>query len=255
MVRFPHERRQAILRILEEEGRVSVADLSRRFALSEVTIRKDLAWLEAQGLLIRTHGGALPADRNPAELAFEVRERLNREEKLRIGQAAAALVQDGDSIALDASTTAMYLARFLRDRRELTVVTNGIRVAMEFAGRSGITVLMPGGTLRWEAFSLVGAWGEDILRRIHIQKAFVGAKGLTLEEGLTDVNPEEVRLKSAIVEAAKEVIAIVDHTKWGRVAFATFCPLDRVRLVITDNQAPPDMVEAVRERGVEVWLV
>ncbi|WP_322802262.1 DeoR/GlpR family DNA-binding transcription regulator [Thermoflexus sp.] len=255
MVRFPHERRQAILRILEEEGRVSVADLSRRFALSEVTIRKDLAWLEAQGLLIRTHGGALPADRNPAELAFEVRERLNREEKLRIGQAAASLVQDGDSIALDASTTAMYLARFLRDRRELTVVTNGIRVAMEFAGRSGITVLMPGGTLRWEAFSLVGAWGEDILRRIHIQKAFVGAKGLTLEEGLTDVNPEEVRLKSAIVEAAKEVIAIVDHTKWGRVAFATFCPLDRVRLVITDNQAPPDMVEAVRERGVEVWLV
>jgi len=255
MVRFPHERRQAILRILEEEGRVSVADLSRRFALSEVTIRKDLAWLEAQGLLIRTHGGALPADRNPAELAFEVRERLNREEKLRIGQAAAALVQDGDSIALDASTTAMYLARFLRERRELTVVTNGIRVAMEFAGRSGITVLMPGGTLRWEAFSLVGAWGEDILRRIHIQKAFVGAKGLTLEEGLTDVNPEEVRLKSAIVEAAKEVIAIVDHTKWGRVAFATFCPLDRVRLVITDNQAPPDMVEAVRERGVEVWLV
>ena len=136
-----------------------------------------------------------------------------------------------------------------------SVVTNGIRVAMEFAGRSGITVLMPGGTLRWEAFSLVGAWGEDILRRIHIQKAFVGAKGLTLEEGLTDVNPEEVRLKSAIVEAAKEVIAIVDHTKWGRVAFATFCPLDRVRLVITDNQAPPDMVEAVRERGVEVWLV
>jgi len=255
MVRSPHERRQAILRILEEEGRVAVADLSRRFALSEVTIRKDLAWLEAQGLLIRTHGGALPADRNPAELAFEVRERLNREEKLRIGQAAASLVQDGDSIALDASTTAMYLARFLRDRRELTVVTNGIRVAMEFAGRSGITVLMPGGTLRWEAFSLVGAWGEDILRRIHIQKAFVGAKGLTLEEGLTDVNPEEVRLKSAIVEAAKEVIAIVDHTKWGRVAFATFCPLDRVRLVITDNQAPPDMVEAVRERGVEVWLV
>jgi len=255
MVRFPHERRQAILRILEEEGRVSVADLSRRFALSEVTIRKDLAWLEAQGLLIRTHGGALPADRNPAELAFEVRERLNREEKLRIGQAAASLVQDGDSIALDASTTAMYLARFLRDRRELTVVTNGIRVAMEFAGRPGITVLMPGGTLRWEAFSLVGAWGEDILRRVHIEKAFVGAKGLTLEEGLTDVNPEEVRLKHAIVEAAKEVIAIVDHTKWGRVAFATFCPLDRVRLVITDNQAPPDMVEAVRQRGVEVWLV
>ncbi|SNB64379.1 DeoR/GlpR family DNA-binding transcription regulator [Thermoflexus hugenholtzii] len=254
-MRYPYERRQAILRILEAEGRVSVADLSRRFALSEVTIRKDLAWLEAQGLLIRTHGGALPADRNPVELAFEVRERLNREEKIRIGQAAASLVQDGDSIALDASTTAMYLARFLRDRRELTVLTNGIRVAMEFAGRPGITVLMPGGMLRWEAFSLVGTWGEDLLRRMHIHKAFVGAKGLTLEEGLTDVNPEEVRLKQAIVETAKEVIAILDHTKWGRVAFATFCPLERIRLVITDVQAPPELVEAVRRRGVEVWQV
>jgi len=205
--------------------------------------------------LIRTHGGALPADRNPVELAFEVRERLNREEKIRIGQAAASLVQDGDSIALDASTTAMYLARFLRDRRELTVLTNGIRVAMEFAGRPGITVLMPGGMLRWEAFSLVGTWGEDLLRRMHIHKAFVGAKGLTLEEGLTDVNPEEVRLKQAIVETAKEVIAILDHTKWGRVAFATFCPLERIRLVITDVQAPSELVEAVRRRGVEVWQV
>jgi len=254
-MRFPHERRQEILRLLEAQGRVSVGDLSRRLSVSEVTIRKDLAWLAAHGLLIRTHGGAVLADRNPAELAFEFRERLNREEKTRIGRAAATLVQDGDSIALDASTTAMYLARFLRDRRELTVVTNGMRVAMELAGRPGITVLMPGGTVRWEAFSLVGAWGEAILRQVNIQKAFVGAKGLTLEEGLTDVNPEEVRMKRALVEAAKEVIAILDHTKWGRVAFATFCPLERVRLVITDDQAPPDLVEAVRRRGVEVWRV
>lgn len=252
---FPHERRQEILRLLEHNGRVSIAELSRRFEVSEVTVRKDLAWLEAQGLLIRTHGGAIPVDRNPAEMAFEVRERLHREEKLRIAQAAASLVQDGDSIALDASTTAMYLARALRNRRELTVVTNGIRVAMEFAGRPGITVLMPGGIVRWEAFSLVGTWGETILQKVHIQRAFVGAKGLTLTEGLTDVNNDEVRLKRAIVNAAKEVIAIVDHTKWGRVAFATFCPLERVRLVISDVKAPPELVEAMRQRGIEVWLV
>lgn len=252
---FPHERRQEILRILEQDGRVSIADLSRRFEVSDVTVRKDLAWLEAQGLLIRTHGGAIPADRNPAEMAFEVRERLQRDEKLRIAQAAASLVQDGDSIALDASTTAMYLARALRDRRELTVVTNGMRVAMEFAGRPGTTVLMPGGIVRWEAFSLVGNWGETILGQVHIQRAFVGAKGLTLAEGLTDVNSDEVRLKRAIVDAAKEVIAIVDHTKWGRVAFATFCPLERVRMVISDARAPAELVEAVRQRGIEVWLV
>ena len=254
-MRFPHDRRREILRLLEAHGRVSVRELSRRLSVSEVTIRKDLAWLETQGLLIRTHGGALLADRNPAELAFEVRERMNREEKTRIAQAAATLVQDGDSVALDASTTAMYLARFLRERRELTVITNGIRVAMEFAGRPGITVLMLGGTVRWEAFSLVGLWGKDILHQVNIQKAFLGAKGLTLEEGLTDVNLEEVRLKRTIAEASKEVIAILDHTKWGRTSFATFCPLERVRLIITDSQAPHDLVAAVRERGIEVWLV
>ena len=251
----PRERREAILHLLEQDGRVAITDLSQRFDVSAVTIRKDLAQLEAEGLLIRIHGGAIPTNRHPAEMAFEVRERLQRNEKLRIAQAAANLVQDGDSIALDASTTAMYVARALRDRRELTVVTNGMRVAQEFAGCPGITVLMPGGIVRWEAFSLVGSHGESVLKQVHIQRAFVGAKGLTLAEGLTDVNNDEVQLKRAMVAAVKEVIAVVDHTKWDRVAFATFCPLEQLKLVITDTKAPPHLVEAVRQRGIEVWVV
>ncbi|MSP13197.1 MAG: DeoR/GlpR transcriptional regulator [Chloroflexi bacterium] len=251
---FPHERQQQIIRILENQQRATVAELSRIFAISEVTVRKDLADLAARRLIMRTHSGAVLAKASPWEMAFEVREGLQAAEKQRIGN-CAAMVKDGETIALDSSTTALYMARHLKDFHQLTVVTNGIRIALELSGRSGFTVLMPGGTLRSEAYSLVGAWGESILRQIHIQKAFVGAKGFTLDEGLTDVNSEEIKLKRAIVEAAKEVIALIDHSKWEQVTFATFCPLERINTIITDTGAPQDVVANVRRAGGNVILV
>jgi DeoR family transcriptional regulator of aga operon/DeoR family fructose operon transcriptional repressor len=241
--------------VIEEQQRASVIELSRRLSVSEVTIRKDLAALEEEGTVLRTHGGAITIGRSRSELAFEVRARLHKTEKALIGAEAARLVDDGDSVALDASSTALQIARHLKARRELTVVTNGIRVAMELAGLPSITVLMPGGAVRWEATSLVGKWGTAFLRQLNIQKAFVGAVGFTVEEGLTDVNAEEAEMKRAMVVTARDVIGVFDHTKWDRVAMATFCPTDRLRLVISDDRAPADYVKTVRNRGVDVRLV
>jgi DeoR family transcriptional regulator of aga operon/DeoR family fructose operon transcriptional repressor len=252
---YAPERRDAILQVLAEDGSVSVARLAGRLNVSEVTVRKDLAWLEERHQLVRTHGGAMAAGRRSSELAFEVRQGLNRAEKEAIGAAAAAMVHDGESICLDASTTALEVARNLRGRTELTIVTNGLRIAAELAGLPGITVLMPGGRVRWEAFSLVGTWGEALFHRVNIQRAFLGAVGFTLEESLTDVTDEEAQAKRAMVGAAREVIALIDHTKWGRVAFATFCGLDSISRVITDTRAPRDMVDPVRERGIRVDMV
>jgi DeoR/GlpR family transcriptional regulator of sugar metabolism len=254
-------RREQIAHVVDRDGRVSVARLSRLLSVSEATVRKDLAALESEGRLLRTHGGASRGElraaggsRSRGELAFEVRERLRVAEKAAIGRAAAELVEDGDSIALDASTTALHVARSLTTRRELTVLTNGIRIAAELAGIPGITVLMPGGMLRWEAFSLVGEWGDAILRRVHIDTAFVGAIGLTPEHGLTDVDAGEAEFKRLLVEAARRVVAVIDHSKWDRVAFTTFCAADRIHLVITDPGAPAAMVEAIRSGGVEVRM-
>ena len=256
---FTPERRQQIVRMLEEEQRVMVPELSQHFAVSEVTIRKDLAWLEAQGLALRTHGGAIPAATNsnltPSEMSFDVRERQQQAEKERIGQAAASYVQDGETIALDASTTALAMAPFLGSKRDLTVVTNGVRTAMELLSVSSLSVLLLGGILRQESYSLVGLWGKAVLAQVNISKAFIGARGLTLSAGLTDVHAEEVELKRAMVEAAKEVIAVIDSSKWDQVNLATFCPLDRLKLIITDTQAPAQMVKQVRKLGVEVLLV
>lgn len=251
---FTNERRQQIAQMLEVQQRVTVPQLSRHFGVSEVTIRKDLAWLESQRLAVRTHGGAVLATAQATEMSFDVRERMQHLEKERIGALAASYIQDGETIALDSSTTALAMSRYLKTRRELTVVTNGVRIGMELINTAGISVLIPGGMLRQESFSLVGSWGKSVLQQIHISKAFVGARGFSLDEGLTDVNGEEVELKRAIVEAAKEVIAVIDHSKWGQLAFATFCPISRISRIVTDGKTPAHMIEQVRSKGIDVWL-
>jgi DeoR/GlpR family transcriptional regulator of sugar metabolism len=256
---FAPERQEQIAQMVSDAGRVRVADLAVQFGVSPVTIRKDLLVLESASRLVRTHGGAIaPRAASRPEPAFEVRERLQRDEKTLIGAAAAALVADGDSIVFDASTTALYVARHLRGRgdwHQLTVVTNSIRIALELAGHPGITVLMLGGRVRSEALSVVGPLGDGVFRRVNVQKAFVGAVGLTLEAGLSDAMEEEAQIKRSMVAAAREVYALVDHTKFGRTASATFCRPDRLTGIITDTEAPPSMIDALRALGVEVTQV
>jgi DeoR/GlpR family transcriptional regulator of sugar metabolism len=255
---FARERQEHIARILEEHGRVRVGDLAAQFHVSAVTIRKDLVVLESEHRLVRTHGGAIAIDRSRPEVAFEIRERLQADEKQLIGSAGAALVHDGESIVMDASTTALSVARHLKARpgwSQLTVITNGLRIASELAGHPGIIVLMLGGRVRWEALSVVGQLGDGLFSRINVQKAFLGAAGFTLESGLSDATDEEAQIKRSMVAAAREVIAIVDHTKWQRAAFATFCPTDKVAIVLTDEGDPAEMVRALAGRGVDVRLV
>jgi DeoR/GlpR family transcriptional regulator of sugar metabolism len=243
---------------VEEHGRARVADLAGRFDVSAVTIRKDLLALESEHRLVRAHGGAIAVDRSRSEPSFDVRERLQTEQKIRIGAAGAALVHDGESIVMDASTTALSVARHIKAHgawTQLTIITNGLRIAFELAGHPGLTVLMLGGRVRWEAMSVVGQLGDGLFSRINVQTAFLGAAGFTLDSGLSDATDEEAQIKRSMVAAAREVIAIVDHTKWERAAFATFCPIDKIGSVLTDTDAPSEMVDALRGRGVDVRLV
>lgn len=255
---FARERQDHIARLVEEHGRARVADLAGRFAVSTVTIRKDLVILEAAHRLVRAHGGAIAAVRSRAELSFDIRERLQADEKVRIGAAAAALVRDGESIVMDASTTALSVARHLKATggwSQLTIITNGLRIAGELAGHPGITVLMLGGRVRWEALSVVGQLGDGLFDRINVQTAFLGAAGFTVESGLSDATDEEAQIKRSMVGAAREIVAIVDHTKWERAAFATFCPTARIGIVLTDAAAPAGMVADLAHRNIDVRLV
>lgn len=254
---FAPERQDRIARIVDERGRARVAELAALFDVSAVTIRKDLLALETMGRVIRAHGGAIAPGRNRPESAFEVRERLQQREKELIGAAAAAMVVDGESIALDASTTALAVARHLKARGswvQLTVVTNGLRTASELAGHAGITVAIPGGFVRWEALSVVGPLGAGIFERINVQKAFMGAAGFSIENGLSDATDEEAQIKRLMVGTAREVIAVVDHTKWQRAAFATFCRTEQLTAVVCDDQSPPQMLALLRKQGIDVRI-
>ena len=252
---FARERQQQIHRLVGEHGRALVAELAERFDVSEQTIRKDLLVLEQEGRVVRTHGGAIAVERGRPELGFDIRRRLEADAKARIGAKAASFVRDGETIAFDASTTALEVAKQLRTRggwRSLTVITNGLRIAEELAGEDGITILMPGGSMRWEALSVVGPWGDGFFRRINIAQAFLGAAAFTVQAGLTDATEEEAQIKRAMVASSMEVTAIVDHTKWGRAALATFCRTDRLARVVTDAPAAPGMVEALHAARIEL---
>src|SRR4051794_19656271 len=238
------ERMQHVLRLLESRDYVPVAELAEAFAVSEVTVRSDLAALAEQGLVARVRGGVRPLQRGESEVGFDLRLRLEVERKRAIARAAAAMVGEGEAVALDASTTAYYLALELRTKRELVVVTNGLLVATALADAPGVTVLVTGGMLRLSAMSLVGDLGTGVLRTTRINKGFFGARGLSLDRGLMDLNPDEVRIKQEMADACEQVHGILDGTKWHRSALLSFVPIDRLTGVVTDAGAPADEVAA-----------
>jgi len=162
------------------------------------------------------------------------------------------MIKDGESIILDASTTVLEIVKRIKDRKELTVITNGIRIALELFECEGITVLMPGGRVRKDSVSLVGDFGEELLDKYNVSKGFFGTKGITIKEGLTDVNEYEVQIKRTMVKKSKEVIAVFDYTKWNKVAFTSFASIDEVNKIITDRKASQEAINVIRNRGVEV---
>jgi DeoR/GlpR family transcriptional regulator of sugar metabolism len=244
-----------VLRLLETRDYVPVAELSESFAVSEVTVRSDLGELARQGLVARIRGGVRALQQGQTEVGFDLRLRLEVERKRAIARAAADMVDEGEAVALDASTTAYYLALELRSKRELVVVTNGLLVATALADAPGITVLVTGGILRLSAMSLVGDLGTEVLRRTRINRGFLGARGLSLSRGLMDLNPDEVRIKQEMADACEEVYGIFDGTKWHRSALLAFVPVEDLAGIVTDSSAPPADVEAWIAAGVDVITV
>ena len=246
------DRMRYVVQLLESRDGVTVGELARTFRVSEVTVRSDLTALARRGLIARIRGGARALQRGQSEIAFDVRLRVQEQPKRAIAAAAAALVGEGEAIALDSSTTAFYIAQQLRDKHELVVVTNGLRIAEELADAPGVSVIVPGGVLRNAAMSLVGDFATPVLRSTRIRKGFFGARGISVERGLMDLNPEEVRFKRELAEACEQVVGVFDHTKWERSALLSFVTAERVGTIVTDERAPQNLLDEWRERKVHV---
>jgi DeoR family transcriptional regulator of aga operon len=249
------ERRQEILSVVQREGRALVTELAQRFSTSTITIRKDLEFLQSRGLIQRTHGGALPVrSSNLTDPSLQEKEKQHHREKLRIASAAVRMVKEGQCVILDSGSTTTAIARALRDFRELTVITNAVNIAAELAG-TNIDVILTGGTLRKNSFSLVGPQAEDTLREINADILFLGVDGFDTKVGLTTPNVLEARVNRAMANAAQKVVAVCDSSKFGRRSLAVIVQPDRIHEVITDKNVPRSTVQELREAGIEVTLV
>jgi len=252
---FLAERRRAIAELVQQVGRVTVVELSQRFGVSEVTIRADLQALAEQKLLVRTHGGAVAAANHLGELALTLRRQRQVKEKSRIGQAGAARIADGDAVFLDSSSTSLAIAHHLKQHRYVTVVTNSLEIVHELLDAPAVEVVMVGGVLQRATASLVGAHGLDAIQSFNLQKGFFGAHGIDALAGLTDVSAEEAAVKRPLAALCRQVIAVLDATKWGRVGLASFASLDQVGMIITDAEAPALLVAQMQAAGLEVVIV
>lgn len=247
-------RQQSILQLLEARGAVRVAELCERFGVSEMTVRRDLSELEQAGLIRRTHGGAVSARGRSFEPPYLARETTNRSQKERIGRLAASLVQDGDSVALDVGTTTLEVARALRDKNNLTVITHSLHIAHALASHPLIRLIVVGGVLRAGELSLVGHLAERAYREFHVDKLFLGVGGLSVEAGLTEFNLEDALVKQAMLQSAKERIVVADASKLERTAFARVGSLASVNTLVTSTEADPGILKRIEEAGVRVLI-
>ena len=249
------ERRRLILQILSHDGRVLVGDLARHFRTSQVTIRKDLDILQAHGRIHRTHGGALPARESALEdPTLREKEKLHRKEKSQIAATAARMVKEGQVVILDSGTTTTAIARALREREHLTIITNAVNIAAELSG-SSLEVILTGGTLRKNSFSLVGPIAEETLRRLNADILFLGVDGFDVHYGLSSPNLLEAKVNRAMMDVARVTVAVCDSSKFGRRSLSSIAPLSAVHHLITDRGIPKADLATLKKTGIEVTLV
>lgn len=237
--------------LLRQSGVLRVEDLSRRLNVSAATVRRDLDQLERNGAIRRVHGGAVSVESRLEEPLFDDKTSIAAREKRRIAEAAAELVEAGDTIYLDGGSTVLELARLLRDRSQLTVVTNSLQAAHELAGR-GPRLIVIGGELRRLSQTLVGPLTRLLLTELHVDKAFMGTIGFSIKEGLTTTEPSEAFTKEIVMGQARQVILLADSGKAGKVSFARAGRWDKVHVVITDTQVSQDFVKEFNQRGIKL---
>ncbi|HTV57052.1 MAG TPA: transcriptional repressor AgaR [Terriglobia bacterium] len=249
------ERRQKIVSLLQTEGRVLVSSLSKQFKVSQITIRKDLDSLHSRGLVQRSHGGALaPSSSALFDPSLREKQLLHAEEKRRIAVAAAKMVQEGSCVMLDSGTTTAAIAEELKKFSALTVITNAINIAAELAS-TNLEVILTGGTLRKNSFSLVGPIAEDVLSEMHADIVFLGVDGFDPEIGLTTPNLLESRVNRAMISSATKVVAVCDSTKFYRRSLSRIVPVSALHHIITDHGIPHATAESLRKMNIGLTLV
>ena len=248
---FSEERQHKISDILKHQSSIKVTSLSEIFNVSESTIRRDLQEMEEKGQLTRTHGGAVSVMGTNFEPSYRDKEIENQAEKNYIGKLSALLIDDGDTIILDSGTTTLEIAKNIKDKK-LTVITNSIDIAYELSSSENISLIVLGGSMRYTTRALVGHLTEAELKNFRVDKAFIGANGISIEEGITTPNFIEAQTKKAMINAANKVYLVADNSKFNEVCFSVICPIRAISTIITSVNLAPNVKENFEESGVEI---
>lgn len=251
---LPDHRRTHILRLIDDRGSVSVVELAEQLGVSMMTIRRDLVMLESEGAVRRVHGGAVSARGRSFEPLFPMRAGVMQNEKERIGAAAAELVSDGDSIALDVGTTAIELAHCLMARRNITVVTPSLHIANLFLNQPDVRLIVTGGIARPVEGSLVGELARQVFSQLHVDRLFLGVACLDASFGLSEYNWDDTLIKQAMIASAREVVVLADSSKFGKVAFAHVADFHQIHRIVTDREPPPEFLERLHDANVQLTI-
>lgn len=245
------ERRNEILEKLQAERRVVVSELSQKYEVSEETIRRDLEKLENEGFAIKSYGGAVINENSNIDLPFNIRKNRNVVGKQKIADLLKHIVRDGDRLMLDASSTVVYIAKALKEKKNLTVITNSIEIIIELLDVPEWNVLSTGGVSRGGSFALVGPQTDKMLRSYHVDKAIISCKGIDLDAGITDTDELHASNKTTMLGAAKEKILVVDSSKFDNIAFTKIMDLKHITMVVTDEKPDTKWLQKFEELGIE----
>lgn len=247
------ERRNAILSKLFTDGKVIVSELSAEFDVTEETIRRDLEKLDNEGLAKKTYGGAVVVQNFNTDLPHSVRKRANVELKQKIAERVSMLIHDGDCIMLDSSSTALYVANFIKNLSNITLITNSVEVLIELADKDDWNILSTGGSLKRGSLSLVGPSAEKMIRGFHVDYAICSAKGIDLSAGITDSNEKDSEIKRAVFASAQHKILAIDSSKFNKISLVRVCELGEVDTIVTDTE--PSLAWQERLKSINVELI
>ncbi len=246
------ERRSQILTKLQQERRVLVSDLSQEYKVTEETIRRDLEKLEKEGVAKKTYGGAILNDNFNSDLPYTVRKKSNVANKQQIAEIIADMIEDGDHIIMDASSTALYVAKSIKNKKNITLITNSVEIIIELSDITGWRILSTGGSLREGSLSFVGYQAEDMIKKFHVDKAIISCKGVDIENGFTDSNEMDAQVKKAILKSARQKILAVDSSKFDKISFTKIGDFSDIDLIVTDNPLEERWKKILSNNGVEV---
>jgi DeoR/GlpR family transcriptional regulator of sugar metabolism len=248
-----HQRRNEIITMIRKQRTIKVADLMRDYKVSIETIRRDLEYLEKKGFLRRVYGGAVLHGLYGEEPEYENREIINYPQKRAIGKKAAEFINDGDTLFIDVGTTIMEVAKELRWKKNLTVITNATLIAHELINHEGCRVILLGGELRKGELSVSGYLSDSNIQHFYANKALLGVGGITPETGITDYKVQEANLRRLMIEHSNEVIAAADYSKFGVIAMNHSCPIEKINILVTDWTTPAKVIADYRTRGLTVY--